>query len=178
MGIIRLNLPTVLTISRIFFIPFFIVFAPTSPVLGTLIFSVASITDFLDGYIARKTGQITKFGIILDPIADKFLVITALIMLVEMDLLSAIVAILIIIREFLVTGLRVVALTKSIVIAAEKGGKFKTVTQIAGIICLLLRDSLFGINLYMPGTILIWVSLILALISGVQYTMAFWRKIS
>ena len=107
----RLNLPTLITLSRIIFIPFFVVVTPDRPFLGALIFGIASITDFLDGYLARKTGQITKFGIILDPIADKFLVISAFILLVDMARLSAWIAIIIIVREFLVTALRVVAVS-------------------------------------------------------------------
>ncbi len=178
MGTIRLNIPTILTLSRIVSIPFFIIVAPSHPVIGVLIFSVASLTDFLDGYIARRTGQVTKFGIILDPIADKFLVITALVLLVEMGLLSAFVAVVIIIREFLVTGLRVVALTKRIVIPAERGGKLKTAAQITAVICLLLRDAVLGLDLHVPGTIFIWISLVLALYSGVQYTISFWKEVS
>ncbi len=178
MGTIRLNIPTILTLSRIVSIPFFIIVAPSHPVIGVLIFSLASLTDFLDGYIARRTGQVTKFGIILDPIADKFLVITALVLLVDMGLLSVFVAVVIIIREFLVTGLRVVALTKGIVIPAEQGGKLKTAAQITAVVCLLLRDALFGLSLYMVGTIFIWIALILALYSGVQYTLSFWKEVS
>ncbi|GBE02353.1 MAG TPA: CDP-diacylglycerol--glycerol-3-phosphate 3-phosphatidyltransferase [Nitrospirae bacterium] len=175
---VRLNLPTILTLSRIVFIPFFIVAAPDHPVLGAVIFSIASLTDFLDGYIARRTGQVTKFGIILDPIADKFLVITALVLLVEMESLSSFVAIIIIIREFLVTGLRVVALTRDIVIPAETGGKLKTTTQIFAILALLLKNSFFGINLYLTGTILIWLSLLLAVFSGIKYTFSFWKEMT
>ncbi len=177
MSTIRLNIPTILTFSRIFSIPLFLVVAPKMPVLGATIFALASLTDFLDGYIARKTGQITKFGILLDPIADKFLVISALILLVDMERLSVFVATVIIIREFLVTGLRVAALTKRIIIPAEMGGKFKTTAQIVAIICLILGDNLFGINLYIPGTVMIWIALILALVSGVQYTISFWKSV-
>ncbi|MEC4684808.1 MAG: CDP-diacylglycerol--glycerol-3-phosphate 3-phosphatidyltransferase [Nitrospirota bacterium] len=177
MTTLRLNVPTILTFSRIVSIPFFLVLAPNYPVWGALIFGLASLTDFLDGYIARKTGQITKFGIIMDPIADKFLVISALILLVDLGSLSAFVAIVIIVREFLVTGLRVVALSKNIVIPAEMGGKLKTTAQIIAILCLVLKDSLFGINLYAPGVVLIWVSLVLAVFSGFQYTVSFWKAV-
>ncbi len=173
----RLNLPTVLTFSRIVSIPFFILLTPKHPFLGASIFSLASLTDFLDGYIARKTGQITKFGMILDPIADKFLVISALILLVDMGSLSAFVAIVIIVREFLVTGLRVVALSKRIVIPAETGGKLKTTAQIFAILLLILKDGLPGINLYAPGVVLIWIALVLAVFSGVKYTVSFWKAV-
>jgi len=171
------NIPTSLTLSRILLIPLFLFITPEHPVWGAVLFSVASITDFLDGYIARKTGQITKFGIILDPIADKFLVISALILLVELGSLNAIVAIIIIIREFLVTALRVAALTKKIVIPAEKGGKIKTTLQIFAIIFLILKDSLFGIDLYSAGTVLIWLAMFMAVVSGYNYTVSFWKRI-
>ena len=111
MTTLRLNLPTILTLSRIVLIPFFVLTVYQHPILGAMIFSIASITDFLDGYLARRSGQITTFGIIMDPLADKFLVISALIVLVDMERLSALVAIILIVREFLVTGLRVVALS-------------------------------------------------------------------
>ncbi|RMG74840.1 MAG: CDP-diacylglycerol--glycerol-3-phosphate 3-phosphatidyltransferase [Nitrospirae bacterium] len=178
MAIPGLNVPTILTLSRILLIPVFLIVAPDYPVWGVVLFSLASATDFLDGYIARRTGQITKFGIILDPIADKFLVISALIMLVEVGSLSAFVAIVIIIREFLVTALRVAALTKNIVIPAERGGKIKTTLQIFAIIFLILKDALFGIDLYPIGTLLIWAAMVMAVVSGVNYTVGFWKRIS
>jgi len=174
---VRLNLPTMLTLSRIVLIPFFVMITPYNPLLGALIFGVASITDFLDGYVARKTGQITKFGIILDPIADKFLVISALVLLVDMARLSAWIAIIIIVREFLVTGLRAVALSKDIVIPAEMGGKLKTTAQITAILCLILDVNIFGIDVYDVGIVAIWVALVLSVVSGVQYTASFWKRI-
>lgn len=173
----RLNLPTIITLSRIVIIPFFVLIAPDRPFLGALIFGVASVTDFLDGYLARKTGQITKFGIILDPIADKFLVISALILLVDMARLSAWIAIVIIVREFLVTGLRAVALSKDIVIPAEMGGKLKTFSQITAILCLIVGMNIFGVDLYDVGIVFIWIALILSIVSGVQYTVSFWKKV-
>jgi len=175
---LRLNLPTILTLSRIVLIPLFIVITPKSPVLGVGVFIIASFTDFLDGYLARHSGQITKFGIILDPIADKFLVISALIMLVDLRGVSVWVVTIIIVREFLVTALRVVALSKDIVIGAEFGGKLKTSTQIAAIICLILGRR-FGtdIDLYDIGNVLLWLSMVIAVISGVQYTSNFSKRL-
>ncbi len=177
MGTPRINLPTLLTVSRILLIPVFILITPEHAILGSIVFGIASLTDFLDGFLARRLGQITKFGIILDPIADKFLVISALILLVDLESLSVWIAVIIIVREFLVTALRAVALSKDIVIKSETGGKLKTVAQVAGILCVILKDSLFGIDLYTTGLILIWISMILAVISGIQYTIVFWRKI-
>jgi len=177
MGTLRLNLPTALTLSRIILIPIFIFTVNLHPVLGALIFTIASLTDFLDGYLARRSDQITKFGIILDPIADKFLVISALIVLVDMERLAAWIAIIIIVREFLVTALRVVALSKDIVIQAEIGGKIKTTLQIIAILCLILKSRFFFIDLYDIGITLIWVSLLLSIISGIRYTISFGKKI-
>jgi len=180
MSTLQLNLPTALTLSRIVLIPFFVLSVYNHPVIGALVFAVASITDFLDGYLARRSGQITKFGIIMDPLADKFLVISAFIVLVDMERLSAIVAIILIVREFLVTGLRVVALSKDIVIPAEMGGKLKTGAQITAILCLILMGSIFDnlpLDLYDIGIVFIWIALLLSVTSGVQYTLSFWRRV-
>jgi CDP-diacylglycerol---glycerol-3-phosphate 3-phosphatidyltransferase len=177
MSTLRLNLPTLLTLSRIVLIPVFVFSVHLHPIFGALVFGIASLTDFLDGYLARRSGEITKFGIILDPISDKFLVISALIVLVDMERLSAWIAIVIIVREFLVTGLRVVALSRDIVIPAELGGKIKTGVQIAAVLCLVLNRSLFDINLYDIGIVLIWLALVLSIISGVQYTVSFGKRI-
>ncbi len=180
MSTLRLNIPTVLTLSRIVLIPFFVVSVYHHPVLGALVFGLASITDFLDGYLARRSGQITKFGIIMDPIADKFLIISALIVLVDMERLSAWIAIILIVREFLVTALRVVALSRDIVIPAEMGGKLKTTAQITAILCLILMGSVFDflpVDLYDIGLVFIWIAVILAGFSAVKYTVSFWRTI-
>lgn len=177
MGIPKLNLPTWLTLSRIVLIPVFIFVTPGFPALGALIFLIAAATDFLDGYLARLYGQVTTFGIILDPLADKFLVISALILLVDIGTLSAWIAIIIIVREFFITALRVVALSRNIVIKAEMGGKIKTVAQMAAIVLLILKNSIVSVDLYDLGITLILVSLVLAIFSAVQYTVNFWREI-
>lgn len=177
MAIWRFNLPTGLTLSRIVVIPFFIFVTPTHPLLGALLFLIAALTDFLDGYLARLSGQITTFGIIMDPIADKFLVISALILLVDTGSLPAWIAIIVIVREFSITALRVVALSRNIVIKAEMGGKVKTLTQMAAILCLIVKDSLAFVDLTHAGMVLIVLSLILAIASAVQYTVNFWRNI-
>jgi CDP-diacylglycerol--glycerol-3-phosphate 3-phosphatidyltransferase len=144
---------------------------------GIAIFLAASATDFLDGYLARRSGQITKFGIILDPIADKVLVISALILLVDMVRVAAWIAIIIIAREFVVTGLRFVALSKNIVIPTETGGKLKTVAQMTAIVFLLLPGGIVGFDFYDVGLVLIYIALVLAVISGVKYTVSFWRQV-
>lgn len=180
MSTLRLNLPTALTLSRIVLIPVFVMSVFQHPVLGALVFGIASLTDFLDGYLARRSGQVTKFGIIMDPIADKFLVISALVVLVDMERLSAWVAIILIVRDFLITALRVVALSKDIIIPAEMGGKLKTAAQITGILCMILMGTFFDhlpLDLYDIGLAFIWLALFLSIVSGVQYTVAFWRKL-
>ncbi len=180
MSTLRFNLPTALTLSRIVLIPVFVVVVYQHPIWGALVFSIASLTDFLDGYFARRSGQVTKFGIILDPLADKFLVISALIVLVDMARLSAWMAIIIIVREFLITGLRVVALSKDIIIPAETGGKLKTGAQITAILCLIMMGSIFDIlpvDLYDIGITFVWIALMLSVISGIQYTVSFWKRI-
>lgn len=167
-----LNLPTILTLSRIIIIPLFIFAVRYHPLLGVAIFLIASLTDFLDGYLARKTGKVTEFGIILDPIADKFLIISALIVLVDMGRLSVWIAIIMIARDFLITGLRVVALSKNIVISAELGGKLKTLFQTIGIVFLIVWDST-GIDLSDAGTVCMWLALLLAIVSGINYSTNF-----
>ncbi|MFC1769658.1 CDP-diacylglycerol--glycerol-3-phosphate 3-phosphatidyltransferase [Nitrospirota bacterium] len=187
----KLNLPTILTLSRIVVIPFFIYVTPLSNFLGALIFIAASITDFLDGYLARRNGQVTTFGAIIDPIADKFFVIAALIMLVDMDRVSVVAAVIIIVREFLITALRVVALKMDVVIKAEMGGKLKTTAQITAIICLILGWGTLGVppldwfigflreiglDLFDIGTIALWISVVLGVGSGIQYIVVFWNR--
>lgn len=172
-----INVPTVITFSRILIIIPFVLVAPGNPLLGAVLFAVASLTDFLDGYLARKSQQVTKMGILLDPIADKLLVISALIVLVDMATIPAWIAIVIIAREFLVTGLRVVALSRDIVIPAEMGGKIKVVAQISSILVLLLDHTLISMDLYSAGITLLWISMVLGVVSGVQYFILFRKRL-
>lgn len=171
------NIPTIITFSRILIIIPFILVASGNPFLGAVLFAVASLTDLLDGYLARRSQQVTKFGIILDPIADKLLVISALIVLVDMGLIPAWIAIVIIAREFIITGLRVVALSRDIVIPAEMGGKIKVTAQIAAILVLLLDHTLISLDLYVPGITLLWIAMILGVISGIQYFILFGKRL-
>ena len=155
----------------------FILIAPEYPFLGAIIFSIAAITDYLDGHIARKTGQVTKLGILLDPIADKLLVISALILFVDMEMIPAWIAIIIIAREFVVTGLRVVALSKDMVIPAEMGGKIKVTAQIASILVLLADKTFVSLDLYAIGITLLWIAMVLGILSGIQYFSLFWKRL-
>ncbi len=138
-------------------------------IIATLIFIIAASTDGLDGYIARKRKMVTTLGKLLDPLADKFLVTAVLISLVEMDKIPAIIAIIIISREFAVTGLRMVALSDGKVIAASKWGKWKTGVQITAIIALLINNfPFYFINI--PFDIIIsWIAAIITIYSGIDY---------
>ena len=129
--------------------------------IAVTIFSIASLTDAIDGYIARKNHQITNFGKFLDPLADKILVIAVLITMVELQLFPSIPVVIIITREFIVSGLRMVAASEGVVIAASHGGKLKTVTQLIGIIMLML-----GLPYAMA---VMWFSVVLTVWSGVEY---------
>ncbi|GAB5047120.1 CDP-diacylglycerol--glycerol-3-phosphate 3-phosphatidyltransferase [Thermodesulfovibrio sp. TK110] len=171
------NLPTTLTIIRILIIPIFIIEAPTNPQFGAFLFFIASVTDFLDGYLARKFRQITKLGIILDPIADKLLVISALIILVDIARVPAWIATVIILREFIITTMRFYALSRGVVIPAETAGKAKTVLQMVSILLLLIAEEIYGVDLYDLGVILIYIATFVAVFSGIQYIFHFWRNI-
>ncbi|RJQ56443.1 MAG: CDP-diacylglycerol--glycerol-3-phosphate 3-phosphatidyltransferase [Nitrospiraceae bacterium] len=171
------NIPTIITFSRILIIIPFVLVAPENPVLGAVLFAVASLTDFLDGYLARRSRQVTKLGILLDPIADKLLVISALIVFVDMTVIPAWIAIVIIAREFIITGLRVVALSKDIVIPAEMGGKIKVTAQISSILVLLLDRTLIAVDLYSAGITLLWIAMVLGVVSGVQYFIIFYKRL-
>lgn len=168
-----MNLPNKLTVLRVIMIPFFVVFMLTdlggtySNYIALVIFCVASLTDMLDGKIARKYNLVTNFGKFMDPLADKLLVGAAMICLVEMGRLPAWIVIVIISREFIISGFRLIASDNGIVIAASYWGKFKTVFQMAMIIVLIaaFEGSVFEV----VEQILIWVSLILTIVSLVDY---------
>lgn len=176
-----MNLPNLITLARILIIPVFILvyMTPTTQrsLAAAVIFTVASLTDLLDGYLARRWGQITKLGKFLDPVADKFLVIAALILLVEHHRVAAWIAIVIIGRELLVTGLRAFASASGIVIAADETGKYKMVIQTVSIVFIILGFNRGLIDLHFWGTLLLWASMILAIVSGVQYFSKFWVQI-
>jgi CDP-diacylglycerol--glycerol-3-phosphate 3-phosphatidyltransferase len=178
-----LNLPNVLTLGRILLIPIFVlVFMDPTPersLLAAVIFTAAAVTDLLDGYIARRTGQITKLGKLLDPIADKLLVLSALILLVNVDRVGALVAILIIARELTVTGIRAMAAGERMIIAAQAMGKYKMALQVVAIVLLILDGTWvaeFG-NVYLVGTATLYLSLVLGYLSGWQYVRSFWKQI-
>lgn len=179
----RMNLANKLTLMRIFLVPIFLVFIaikgiPYGRSIATFVFILASLTDKLDGYIARSRNQITKFGKFMDPLADKLLVTAALISLVEIKMIPTWVAMIIIAREFAVNGLRSIIAAEGIVIAASKWGKIKTVVQIVAIISALITSnyryqpilSIYPIGFYKITTdILMGAAVIITVISGVDY---------
>ncbi|MFM8551162.1 MAG: CDP-diacylglycerol--glycerol-3-phosphate 3-phosphatidyltransferase [Nitrospiraceae bacterium] len=180
----NVNLANLLTLSRILLIPVFVVlFANPTPdrsLAAALVFTIAAVTDLLDGYVARRTGQITTVGKLLDPIADKLLVLSGLILLVQFDRVAALVAIVIIARELAVTGIRAITATEGAVLEAEMIGKWKMVLQVVAIVMLILEGSLAGIAwpLHLLGTAILYLALALGLVSGGQYLASFWRQVA
>ena len=165
-----MNLPNKLTIFRVILIPFFVVLllfdiTAYDKWIALAIFIIASLTDFLDGYIARKYNLVTNFGKFMDPLADKLLVCSAMICLVELARIPAWVVIVIIAREFIISGFRLVASDTGVVIAASYWGKFKTTFQIL-MICLMIADLT---PLATVTQIVMWVALVLTVVSLVDY---------
>lgn len=182
-GAESLNVPNVLTLARILLIPVFIILfvnpTPDQSLAAAIIFAVAAVTDMLDGYIARRTGQVTKLGKLLDPIADKLLVLSALILLMNVDRVSALVVLLIVARELAVTGIRAIAAGEGMIIAAETTGKYKMALQVVAIILLILEGT--GLaelgNMHLAGIFTLYLSLVLGYVSGGQYVWSFWKQV-
>ena len=180
----NVNLPNLLTLSRILLIPVFVLLfwtpTPGRSLAAAVVFVIAAVTDLLDGYLARRRSQVTKLGRLLDPIADKLLVLSGLILLVQFQRVAAVVAILIIAREVAVTGVRAIAASQGIVLSAETIGKYKMVAQVVAIVLLILEDGIVPAtwNLHLVGTVVLYAALALALISGGRYLLSFWRQVA
>ena len=182
------NLPNSLTLFRIFLVPILVVILLTKfegkELWGVGVFLVAAFTDFLDGYLARKRGEVTDLGKLLDPVADKLLVSAALISLVEMGLAKAWMVVIIIGREFAVMGLRSVASAQQITIPASMWGKYKMASQVIAISLLILGDHPWGpaalarMPLHTFGDGLLWIVVILAVMSALDYFVKFARVFS
>lgn len=186
-----MNVPNRITLSRIFLIPIFILLLsypfdwgewhivgqtiPLAHLAAVIIFAVASATDWLDGYYARKYQLVTNLGKFLDPMADKLLVSAAFILTVALEMAPAWIVIVIISREFAVTGLRLVAAGEGVVLAAGQLGKLKTVLQILAIIFLLLHNIPFSAVGLPADIILLYAALIITIISGVEYFVKNWH---
>lgn len=183
-----MNLPNKLTVFRILLIPFFLFFLLTPSALPTptasavaalVIFAVASLTDLLDGRIARRRGIVTNFGILMDPLADKMLVMSALVCFIRVLDVPPVVVVILLAREFLVTSMRLVAAGKGVVIAADRWGKVKTATQMGwltyGLFYLCVAPLLAPGPLETAARLIfqlgMWASLFFALLSGANYVI-------
>jgi CDP-diacylglycerol--glycerol-3-phosphate 3-phosphatidyltransferase len=179
------NLPNILTVFRIVLIPLLVVLllnpGPLASVLATLTFFFACLSDFFDGYLARRWGISTPFGQLLDPLADKLIVAAALIMLAGMERTPSVpawMAAVIIGREIAVTGLRAVALGQGMVVAAEELGKYKMIFQMFALHGLLLHYRFLGVDFHAGGMYFLWISLVMALWSGVDYHVKVIRQLT
>lgn len=186
-----MNLPNKITLSRIFLIPLFIIvlsypfnwgewdigatILPVSHFVAGLIFLIASLTDWLDGYLARKLNLITNMGKFLDPLADKLLVSAAFILLVQLELAPAWIVIIIISREFAITGFRLVASGEGVVLAASQMGKLKTASQIVAIILLMFHNWPFSYVNIPVHTVMLYIALIFTVWSGLDYFIKNWN---
>jgi CDP-diacylglycerol--glycerol-3-phosphate 3-phosphatidyltransferase len=185
------NIPNILTLMRIAAIPLMVMLLFTGErnpsFWAAALFSAASFTDWLDGYLARKMGIVTVFGKFLDPIADKLIVMAALIMIIPMGRVPAWMVLVILGREIIITGLRGIASTEGIVIAASDLGKFKTIFQIVAIIALLLHydyhwffsvdHPLLTANMHNVGMFYLWIAFVITVWSGFDYLYKFFRVI-
>ena len=177
-----MNLPNKLTIARMAMVPLFMIAllmnTPASRIIATVIFALASLTDMLDGQIARKYNMVTNFGKLMDPLADKVLTAAAMICLVELGDLAAWIAVVIIFREYLITGLRSVAASENIVVAANILGKVKTVCQMIALMLLMVKPqvvALCGIDL---GLWIMYVAVALTIYSGLDYVLKLNKQIT
>ena len=172
-----MNLPNKLTILRIILIPLFVVLllihVKYGAYLAAFIFILAALTDSLDGYLARRWRQITKLGIILDPLADKLLITAALISLVELHQVAAWIAIVIIGREFAVSGLRAVKAEEGIIIPASIWGKLKTITQVLAVLAVILQKYYVVYTKIPLGDLAMYLAVVITLVSGVEYFYRF-----
>ncbi len=171
-----------LTMGRMVLIPlllfaFYALPAPLSYYVSAVIFALASFTDWLDGYIARKRGEVTAFGRFLDPVADKLLVASSLVLLVEAGFVAGVLAIIIIGREILIGALREWLAEQAEVVHVSQWGKWKTAVQMIAIEALLLHESLYDVPMHTLGTWLLWLAAALTLWSGYKYLRAAWPKL-
>ena len=181
-----LNAPNLVTLARIALIPLILALlaweSRRNSFLAAALFSVAALSDWVDGWLARVSGKITTLGKFLDPLADKLIVLSAMVMLLRLGRAPVWVVVVMLAREFLISGLRTIAVSEGLVISASQGGKWKTSLQLTGIICLMLHyhypiDYLAGTwetDFHAAGMVLIYLSLIPGVASAVQYVRVFY----
>lgn len=181
-----LNAPNLMTLGRVALIPVFLALLSyenrRNSFLAAVVFAAAALTDWLDGWLARVSNTVTTLGKFLDPMADKIIVLSALVMLVRLGRVPVWVVVLILARELFISGLRTLAISEGLVIAASRGGKWKTSLQLSGIIALMVHyhfpiDYLFGTvmtDFHAVGLALLYVSLVPGMVSAVDYIRAFY----
>ncbi len=176
------NIANNLTLARIAAVPIIValLYFPnkTTTFLALIFFIIASVTDFFDGIIARRFNIVTNFGKFLDPLADKLLINSILIMLTYLGWIEAWIAIVIVGRETMVTGLRAIASDVGVVIAADKYGKMKTIMQMFALCPLILHYPIFGVDIVPFGQVLLYIAVILTVFSGANYLRRFFKDVS
>lgn len=175
-----MNLPIGLTLTRIVAVPLLIVFLISSSrvhaAIAAVIFILASLTDWLDGLLARRRNQVTTLGTLLDPIADKLLVVAALVSLQQIDKIAVWMVAVIVGRELAVTGLRAVAATVGVIVPASRLAKWKTVSQYVAITLLIVEKGVGSAAFHTVATVVLWVALAMTVVSAVDYFYRFFRK--
>jgi CDP-diacylglycerol--glycerol-3-phosphate 3-phosphatidyltransferase len=179
---VKLNLPNRITIARILTIPVVVYMLvwlpdPKMAIAAAVLVVIASLSDILDGYLARKRNEITSLGKLLDPIADKLLLIAIMIPLIELNRIPAWMGVLLLGREMAVTGLRAVAAGEGIVIPAGRIGKHKATLETIALVILILDFPLFGIDLHAVGIIVLLLALVAATVSGIEYFVSFLKRL-
>ncbi len=173
------NKITVLRIALVFPVLLFLAFpSPLFCFISAILFTIAAISDILDGYYARRDKTVSTLGKFLDPLADKLLICSTFIMLTAHGWIPAWISILIIMREFTITGLRAIASDEGIVIAADKYGKLKTIFQIVALIPIMIHYPIFGLNIASLGYFILAIALVLTLYSGFRYLQSFYHAVN
>ncbi len=173
--------PNLLTMLRMLLVPVVVMLmyrrTPESDLAAAIVFGVASITDYFDGYLARVQKSVSVYGKLMDPLADKFLVVSSLIMLQEIGRLNAVIVMVLVCRELAITGLRALASAEGVIMSASPSAKWKTATQMVAIPFMMAREPLFGIPIYPIGKVLLGISITLSLGSAVSYVVEFFKKL-
>lgn len=181
------NLPNLVTMGRVLFVPAVLYFmdnySPVRSLIAALLYLVASVGDGVDGYLARSRGQVSTLGKFLDPVADKLMVTAVLVFMVALGRVPAWLVVVLVARDFAISGLRSIASSEGIIIAASRGGKMKTALQLVALIMLLLhfRYPLLGLGINIDynavGLVVLYISLGFSLISGLDYVVGFFRSL-